>query len=94
MSDEDPYVRVYQTWELVRREAKRPVAEEPPNSNPRAAPTRELRERVQEKRIFRGWSVRDLATHVHCDAATLAEFERGGHLSEDLQRNLIRILQL
>lgn len=95
MPSDDEYRPLWQTWTLVR--ARQSVPLSVPVDAPVATPdTEPLRQRLQRARIQRQWSVADLATHVpHCDAATLAAFERGDDtMSSEMQRTLRRVLDV
>ena len=91
--NQSDYVRVYQTWHLLKRtpnECASYVAQ--PATAP---PQMELRHSVQMARVERGLSIHDLSVKVKCSPDTLSAFERGDDvLSGDLQKALRTVLNI
>lgn len=100
MSSELPseYVRVYQTWNLLKC-VKQPDNVSETDSSTRC-PTRppvqqELRHIVQMARVERLLSIQDLSEKIKCSSETLSAFERGDEvLSEDMLKSLKMVLNI
>ena len=100
MSSEIPgdYVRVYQTWHLLKRTNPTVKVSEPGASTTCVASRpvqQELRHVIQMARVERCLSIQDLSTKIKCSPETLSAFERGDEvLSEDMQKALKEVLNI
>lgn len=83
------YVRVYQTWNLLRRVSRDRTESTHVVVNGLTNPSTSLRHSVQMARVERGLSIQELSAMVRCSPETLSAFEIGDEvLSDDLQKAL------
>jgi|TARA_E500000178_G_scaffold347623_1_gene401234 ribosome-binding protein aMBF1 (putative translation factor) len=100
MSLEPPsdYVRVYQTWNLLKR-VKQPVSTNEADPSAKCVTSlpvqQELRHTIQMARVERCLSIQELSVKIKCSPETLSAFERGDEvLSEDMQNALKSVLNI
>lgn len=75
---DDEYEEVFSSWSLIETTAVKPVvAAANPHVRDNAETKDDVRFRVQQKRIERCMSLRDVATAIGCDERVLTSFERG-----------------
>ena len=91
------YVRVYQTWNLLKR-VKQPLKESEvatPDYATVLPVQQELRHIIQMARVEHCFSIQDLSEKIKCSPETLSAFERGDEvLSEDILMALKKVLNI
>jgi|APCry1669189034_1035192.scaffolds.fasta_scaffold12412_3 ribosome-binding protein aMBF1 (putative translation factor) len=102
--DNEDYVSVWETWELVSTAATHAIDVDLLATPTESSTTTDvggvqegqrLRERVQRARIEQRMSIAALAMNVTTTSEVLAAFERGdGILDSDLQKRVTRFLKL
>lgn len=87
------YIPVFQTWNMVR-----PGVHDAPFGGEDAVDgktSHDVRHRVQQARVERRMTVRDIASNVGCDPGVFAAFERGsGILPTETMKKLLKELGL
>jgi ribosome-binding protein aMBF1 (putative translation factor) len=74
---DDEYEEVFSSWSLIETTGVKPVVADDvaPRDNPETKD--DVRFRVQQKRIERCMSLKDVAVAIGCDERVLTSFERG-----------------
>lgn len=76
-SDDDDYEEVFSSWFLIETTVAKPVVAVTPHVRDSTDTKDDVRFRVQQKRIERCMSLRDVASAIGCDERVLTSFERG-----------------
>lgn len=99
MTDFTKYCRVYQTWNLVKKQETLPYStrndavDKDASSDPlQASSLVELRHKVQMARVEKGLSIHDLSLLLNCDPEMMSSFERGDDILPDNVHNAIQKL--